>query len=101
MLILPFVMALSQGAAAVASTAPTSLEGPLVMSSAEVRAHNANLKRDDPNFIRCIHTQTTGSLVKKRAACRTNASWHRIDELGGRQAREFVDSFSKGYNRGN
>lgn len=100
MLIASLVMALSQ-AAAVASTAPTPLEGPLVMSSSQVRAHNADLDRDDPNYIRCVKTETTGSLVKKRAACRTNASWRRVDELGNRGAREFVDDMTKGYNRGN
>ena len=98
MLTVSFAIALSQ-ATAVVSTAP--LEGPLVMSSSEVRAHNVNLKPDDPEYIRCVKTETTGSLVKKRAACRTNASWRRVDELGNRGARDFVDAFSKNYNRGN
>lgn len=100
MLIVSLITALSQ-AAAIVSTAPPPLEGPLVMSSSEVRVHNANLKSDDPEYIRCVKTETTGSLVKKRLACRTNASWRRVDELGNRGARDFVDVMSKNYNNGN
>ena len=71
------------------------------MSSAEIRARNAKLAPDTPAYIRCVQTQATGSLVKKRAACRTNASWRRVDELGNRNAREFVDDMTKGGTNGN
>ncbi|MDP3675956.1 MAG: hypothetical protein Q8R44_12825 [Novosphingobium sp.] len=95
-----FVLALSQAASGVVTSAPLPLEGPLIISSSDVRAHNANLKPNDPEYIRCVKTVVIGSLVKKRAACRTNASWQRVEELGNRNARNFVDDMSKNYNNG-
>ena len=62
------------------------------LSQAEIREHNARLTRDDPYYIRCIRSEAPGSLVKRRASCRTNQKWASADEAGNREARDVADA---------
>jgi hypothetical protein len=84
-----FVIALSQATGPAAATA--SVDGPVVMTVSEIRTYNAKLSRDDPAYIRCERTLETGSLVKKRNSCRTNAEWRRVEEIGNQDARDLLD----------
>ena len=71
------------------SVAPAAVEiDPRKMSQSEIRAHNAGLARKDPNFIRCVSSEDTGSLVRRRVSCRTNAAWALADEIGNQDARD-------------
>jgi hypothetical protein len=48
----------------------------------------AKLDRKDPNYVRCVSQVETGSLVKKRKICRTNADWSKADAAGSRDAED-------------
>jgi hypothetical protein len=87
-------LVLAQGAATVAET-PT-VEGPIVMSRAEIRDYNSKLDRNHPAYIRCMRTLDTGSLVKKTTSCRTNAEWKRAEEIGNNDARDTMDRMESG-----
>ena len=89
-----FVIALSQATAA--APTPVSVDGPVVMSASEIRTYNARLDRDDPAYIRCERTLETGSLVKKRSSCRTNAEWRRVNDIGNQDARDLLDDIQTG-----
>lgn len=84
-------VALSQGAASAASTEALSTSGPVAMTSAEIRRYNASLDRAHPAYIRCERSLETGSLVKKRTSCRTNAEWRRVHDVGNQDARETME----------
>lgn len=96
MLALTFAIALSQAAAGVATAGPVISKGATAMTAAEIRAYNANFKRNDPQYIRCERSLVTGSLVKKHTSCRTNAEWQSKDDLGNKEARDFVDDARMG-----
>ena len=66
-------------------------DGPLRMSASQIRVYNANLARSDPQFIRCTKQLETGSLVRKRATCRTNAEWRRVEDISNNEARDIAD----------
>ena len=100
MLTLTFAIALSQAAAGVAPAAPVITKGSTPMTASEIRAYNANFKRDDPHYIRCERSLVTGSLVKKHTSCRTNAEWQSKDDLGNKEARDFVDDAKMGGSNG-
>lgn len=61
------------------------------MSASEIRAYNSTLDRSDPQFIRCTKQLETGSLVRKRATCRTNEEWRRVEDISNTEARDIVD----------
>lgn len=79
---------------------PELITGPITMKPSEIRAYNASLPRDHPNYIRCTTEEETGSLVRKRSTCRTNAEWRRIEDGGERAAREMVEELQKGWTKG-
>ena len=85
--------ALSQGAASAASDAAEALttNAPVAMTAAEIRRYNASLDRSHPAYIRCERILETGSLVKKRTSCRTNAEWRRVHDVGNQDARETME----------
>lgn len=87
------------GAAPVVS-APEVVSGPVRMTAAEIRAYNAHLNREHPNYIRCARVEETGSLVRKKSICRTNQEWARIEDGGNRDAREAVEGLQKGWTNG-
>ena len=86
-----FVIALAQAGLTTPAVASETVEGPVVMTAAEIRAYNAALTRDDPAYIRCVRVLETGSLVKKRTSCRTNSEWRRVYDIANQDARDTVD----------
>ena len=100
MLTLTFAVALSQAAAGVAPAESAIAKGSTTMTASEIRAHNANFERDDPQYIRCVRSLVTGSLVKKHTSCRTNAEWRLKDDLGNKEAQDFIDDAKMGGTRG-
>lgn len=79
-------------ASAPAAAAPV-ITGPILMKASEIRAYNATLTPDHPNYIRCVRDAETGSLVKRSRAkvCRTNQEWARLDANGNENARDTAD----------
>ena len=55
--------------------------------------------RNDPNFVRCVSQVETGSLVKKRRICRTNAEWDRFDGNAIDQTRDLQTRTLQGFNQ--
>lgn len=93
------VLALTQ---ATAGAPPVELRGPHEMTRAEIRAYNAQLSPDHPNFIRCRREEETGSLVRVRSTCRTNEEWQRIETQANDDARGMVDQVNRsGSSQGN
>lgn len=94
-------------ALAAAAGEPTALPLPLTrdprgMSQSEIRAYNAGRVRTDPNFIRCVRSEQTGSLARKTFSCRTNAQWAQADQIGNQDARDTYGSMqSKSLNQSN
>ena len=64
---------------------------PSMMSKSEIREHNTRLDRTHRYYIRCVKAPDTGSLVARRAVCRTNDQWAAVDAAGRNQARDVVD----------
>lgn len=85
------------------SAAASSSEiDPRKMNQAQVRAHNATLSRSDPSYIRCVKSEDTGSLVRKRFSCRTNAMWAADDQTGNQNARDTFEAMQgKAINQSN
>jgi hypothetical protein len=91
------IIALSQ-----ATSPPATIEGPIVMSRAQIRDYNATLSRDHPRYIRCVRELNTGSLVKKTTSCRTNAEWQRAELTGNEDASRLIEKVqTSGSTRGN
>lgn len=67
--------------------------GPILMTTSEIRAYNATLTPDHPNYIRCVRDAETGSLVKRTRTkvCRTNQEWARLETNGNDNARDTAD----------
>lgn len=82
--------------AATAAQVPADMvePDPKAMTPSEIRAHNAKLPATHPYFIRCVKVTQVGSLVARRASCRTNNQWHLADEAGNREARNIADQMS-------
>ena len=85
-------IALAQATAATPAVERETVNGPVAMTAKEIRAYNATLTSEDPAYIRCQRTQDTGSLIRKRTSCRTNAEWRRIQEIGNDDARNTLDT---------
>lgn len=84
-------------ASAPTTPVPALITGPIKMKQSEIRAYNARLASDHPNYIRCAREGETGSLVKGKKVCRTNQEWDRLDAEGNNIAREAVESLQKGW----
>ena len=65
------------------------------MSQSEIRAFNAGRTRTDPDFIRCIRTEETGSLVRKTFSCHTNAQWELDWRNGNQTARDAIEKMTQ------
>lgn len=48
--------------------------------------------RSDPDAVRCLRIQETGSRVRAQRICRTNAEWKRIADAGNQKASDMVDA---------
>ncbi|MFM5908017.1 MAG: hypothetical protein ACKOPO_10615 [Novosphingobium sp.] len=78
---------------------PNVEPNPKAMTKKEIRAHNANLDRKHPFYIRCVSTVEIGTLAKRTYSCRTNRQWERSDRVGNDNARETYDAMtSKSWN---
>lgn len=64
---------------------------PKTMSQSAIRAHNAELPRDHPYFIRCVKREETGSLVKRKLSCRTNQQWAAAEKSANDEAQAIAD----------
>lgn len=86
----------AQSASAVAPAPAAAIDipepVPSTMSKSEIREHNAKLPKDHPYYIRCVKAADTGSLVPRRAVCRTNQTWAGFDRAGEDAARQAADS---------
>lgn len=67
---------------------------PKKMSQSAIRAHNAELPRDHPYYIRCVKSEETGSLVKRNFSCRTNQQWTAAENAANDEARAIADEMS-------
>jgi hypothetical protein len=81
------LIALAAGAAQ-ASALPSLEKDPTTMSQSEIRAFNTGRSRSDPDFIRCVRTEETGSLVRKTFSCHTNSQWELAEQVGNQSARD-------------
>jgi hypothetical protein len=81
--------------AATPATVPVVLIEPDVtrMSPRDIKAHNVNLARSHPYYIRCVASVETGSLVKTARACKTNRQWRLADDIGNQDARDTFDRY--------
>lgn len=96
-----FLIALAAGAAPVSDASAVDFD-PRRMKPAEIRAHNAALDRKDPNYIRCVVQEETGSLVRKNVSCRTNKQWAMSFKDNNQNARDTYDSMvGKAVNQAN
>ena len=91
------LLVITLAAATPAIAEPVTTDGQVRMTPAQIRAYNAALPSDHPNYIRCERLGETGSLVKRRSVCRTNAEWKRVEEAGNRDARETDEAMHKGW----
>ena len=64
---------------------------PSLMSKSEIRDYNAKLDRTHRFYIRCVKAPDTGSLVARKAVCRTNDQWAAVEKAGRDQARNMAD----------
>ncbi len=64
------------------------------MAPAEIRANNARLARNHPNYIRCQAREETGSLAKQIRSCRTNQQWRRAFDQGNQNARDTYEAMT-------
>ena len=81
------LIALAAGAAQPAEL-PTLDKDPTTMSQSEIRAFNTGRARTDPDFIRCVRLEETGSLVRKTFSCHTNSQWAEAEQVGNQSARD-------------
>jgi hypothetical protein len=87
-----FLLAALAAAAAQHSDLATTEFDPRRMTPSAIRAHNTGLARKDPNYIRCVRQDETGSLVKKTVSCRTNAQWDAAFKDGNDNAHETYEA---------
>ena len=73
------------------------LPTPLLAQTAATGSTGAKLDRKDPNYVRCVSQVETGSLVKKRRICHTNAEWSQIDAAGSRDAEDIQGRTRQGF----
>ena len=92
-----FLFAIAAGAAqlvAMPAELPALDKDPTAMSQSEIRAFNTGRDKKDPDFIRCMRLEETGSLVRKALSCHTNAQWEVAWRVGNQNARDTVDAMT-------
>lgn len=66
----------------------------MLAMSVAVAAHDPAPKSKadakDPNAKRCRSAPVTGSLVRGKKVCRTNAEWEQLAETGNRDAQDMM-----------
>lgn len=83
-----------------AANPPQTISGPVKMTASQIRAYNAGLPRDHPNYIRCVSQEVTGSLMMRNKVCRTNQDWAEVQSKGNASARSLVTSLQTGFTSG-
>jgi hypothetical protein len=68
---------------------------PSEMTPAEIKANNAGLDRNDPNYITCRKTEVIGSLASKVRVCRTTRMWKEANARGNETTRDMVEGFAR------
>lgn len=87
-------------AAAVATPAapeadlPVLAKDPTLMSQGEIRTFNKGRSATDPDFIRCVRREETGSLVRRSFTCHTVSQWAAMDRQGNQNARDTFESMT-------
>lgn len=88
--------------AAAAPELPPLDKDPTKMSQAEIRAFNKDRLATDPDFIRCVRREETGSLVRRSFTCHTVSQWAAMDKQGNQNARDTFEAMtSKATNTSN
>ncbi|WP_226016197.1 hypothetical protein [Novosphingobium sp. FKTRR1] len=88
-----FMMLAAVAAATVQRADMATVEfDPRRMTQSAIREHNTGLDRKDPNYIRCVREDETGSLVKKSVSCRTNAQWDASFKDGNQNAHDTYEA---------
>jgi hypothetical protein len=85
------LFALAAAASEPATLAPLT-QDPQKMSQSEIRAYNTGRSSKDPDYIRCIRAETTGSIVRKIVTCHTNSQWAIVEGIGNQNARDAYGS---------
>jgi hypothetical protein len=98
-----FALAAAAAEPAALPVAPAPLlQNPRTMSQSEIRAYNTGREKSDPDFIRCVKREETGSLARKTFSCHTNAQWAQADRVGNQNARDTYEAMtSKATNTSN
>lgn len=65
-------------------------------AEAPAPAEQKQTDKSAPDYIRCEKTIETGSLVKARRVCRTNAQWRGIHKEENRVATEAIQGTASG-----
>lgn len=100
-MVISLLVAVAAGAAETVALPPLKRE-PSTMSQSEIRAYNAGRVRTDPEFIRCVRSEETGSLARKTFMCRTNSQWALVDRVGNQTARDAYEAMTaKAINQSN
>lgn len=87
-----FATFLLLAAAPTAEAVPATEPNPKKMSQSAIRAHNAELSRNHPYYIRCVKSEAPGSLVKRNLSCRTNQQWSATENAANDEARVIADA---------
>ena len=89
------LFALAAAAATVpAADLPALDKDPTRMSQAEIRAFNKDRPVTDPDFIRCVRREETGSLVRRSFTCHTTSQWAAMDRQGNQNARDTYEAMT-------
>jgi hypothetical protein len=100
-MVMSLLIALASAVATPPALPPLTRE-PSSMSQSEIRAYNTGRVRTDPDFIRCVRSEETGSLARKTFMCRTNSQWTLVDRVGNQTARDAYEAMtSKAINQSN
>lgn len=73
---------------------PVLEKDPTLMSQTEIRNFNKGRNATDPDFIRCIRREETGSLVRRSFTCHTVSQWAAMDRQGNQNARETFEAMT-------
>lgn len=90
-----FLIALAAAAATIpAAELPVLDKDPTRMSQSEIRAFNKGRAATDPDFIRCVRREETGSLVRRSFTCHTVSQWAAMDRQGNQNARDTFEAMT-------
>lgn len=91
------LIALTLANAGTTAAEPQVVQGPVRMTTSEIRDYNARLTPNHPNYIKCVRSEGTGLVPRRTKECRTNQEWARIEADGNRNARETAETMQRGW----